>query len=397
MDRSRITEALEALQAAQAREGHPSFFAGADGFIDEIIDVVDRRYSATEYDAIRTIGVYAQRVASAAGKSTNLEWVVRETKSGGNGPLMCEALGRLGCRGVYTGSVGKPEVHPVFAPLGTYAELRSIAPVARTLATEFHDGKIMHGLHAPLKDVTWTNFLEAMGGEEGVDAALTAADCVALVNWTMLPYLNEIFEGVLGRLATGGVRLPRLFFFDLCDPAKRTRDDLREALGLIARFSETGALAILGLNEKESEEVCAVYRLGAGSAEAASLVHRARVLAEKIGVTEVVIHPTGSAAAWSARDGEGSTPGPLCSEPRLTTGAGDHFNGGYVYARALGLEPALALIIGKCVSGFYVRQGRGPSLEELAVFAGRWTDGVLDPWEDMADSPATHPQGAPEP
>ena len=48
-------------------------FIGLDGFVDEIIHVVDVRHNAESYDRIPTIAQFAGRLAAAAGKSTNLE------------------------------------------------------------------------------------------------------------------------------------------------------------------------------------------------------------------------------------------------------------------------------------------------------------------------------------
>ncbi len=375
-----VRNAAELLALAVASRPRPRIFAGPDGFVDEIIQVVDTRYDATRYDPIRTITDYAARLAGAAGKSTNVEFVVREVKSGGNGPLMSEAFGRLGGYVKYVGAVGWPLLDPIFAHLKEYGEVVPVAPAAQTLAAEFEDGKIMHGKHQSLKDITWDNLTARMGGLDALDASLRDADLVALINWTMLPYLTDVFEGVLTRLPELGGDVPRFFFFDLCDPEKRTREDLVRALDVIGAFAAHAPNVVLGLNEKESLSVCSALDLPTGADDAAALIDRARRIAGAMGATEVVIHPTRLAAAWSRAEGEGSTPGPYCAAPRLTTGAGDHFNGGYMFARLLGLSPANATIIGKCVSGFYVREGRGPSAPEIVAFAARWAGGTLDPW-----------------
>ncbi|MBI1290319.1 hypothetical protein GC173_03635 [bacterium] len=375
----RISRAIHGLSEASKRPA-PRIFAGADGFIDEIIKVVDKRFDVNRYTPIRTIKDYADRLAAAAGKSTNVEFVVERVKLGGNGPLMSEAFGRLGGRVRYVGSVGWPSVDPIFSVLENYGPVTTIAPAAYTLATEFEDGKIMHGKHGSLREVTWTNLVERLGGMVKVDEYLAESDLVAIVNWTMLPFLTEIFEGMRERVEVLGDRAPRFYFFDLCDPEKRTTEHLRDALKAIAAFSGPKRTAVLGLNEKESLEVCAAIGLDPGPADETALTGRSEAIAKKLGVTEVVIHPTRCAAAWNADD-QGSIPGPFCPQPKLTTGAGDHFNGGYMYARVLGLPPSDAVIIGKCVSGYYVRAGRGPSPEEVVEFGKRWMAGNLDPWE----------------
>lgn len=375
----RLAAAAHHLLTALKEQATPILFAGADGFVDEIIHVVDKRYDATRYDAVPTIASYAARLAQAAGKSTNVEFVVEQVKSGGNGPLLAEGFGRLGGRINYVGCIGWPTVDPLFSHLQAFGTLRTIAPVAQTLAAEFTDGKIMHGKHQVLKEVTWENLVARVGGVEVVDAMLAEATAVGLVNWTMLPYLTGIFEGILSRLGTLGERAPRLYFFDLCDPEKRTDDDLKAALSAIAKFSQFGQ-CILGLNEKESQEVCEAYGIEPGGADAHDLLARAERIALTTGIDEIVIHPTRRAVSWN-KDSHGMVEGPFCPNPRLTTGAGDHFNSGYLFARSLGLSPADAVVIGKCVSGFYVRQGRGPSAAELEKFADLWAAGKLDPWQ----------------
>ncbi len=379
IDARRIESAVDHLASAYTGRPAPRLFAGPDGFLDEIIHVVDKRFDAANYTKIRTITEYANRVASAAGRSTNIEWVVEQVKAGGNGPLMSEAYGRLGGKLRYVGCVGWPEVDPLFNTLQAYGEVVTIAPAAITLATEFEDGKIMNGKHDSLKQVTWANLLKGIGGEAVLDGYLGEADVLALVNWTMLPHLNEIFRGIRSRLENLGKRAPRFCFFDLCDPAKRTKEDLREALVLIGSFSSAGTTAVLGLNEKESLEVCGALDLQAGTSDHVGLLARAERIAKATGVTEVVIHPTGCAVAWNARE-SGGIDGPLCAAPKLTTGAGDHFNGGYMFARSLGLAPSEAVVVGVSVSGFYVREGRGPSVGEIGEFTKRWTSGSLDPW-----------------
>lgn len=381
-----MTDHLEAIKLAashfeSAARGRkpPSIFAGADGFVDEIIDVVDKRYGAESYAPVRTIAEYARRLAEAAGKSTNVELVVRKVKLGGNGPLMTEAFGRLGGRVRYVGNVGWPEMDPLFACLEEYGPVTTIAPAALTLAAEFEDGKIMHGKHEPLREVTWSNLVERLGGIDKVDRYLREADLVALVNWTMLPYLTEIFEGIRERIEHLGDMAPRYYFFDLCDPEKRTTEDLVKALDAIGSFAGGGRTAVLGLNEKESQAVCGALGIGTGGSDHGGLMARAEGIARTMGASEVVIHPRESAAAWGEA-GSGGVDGPVCAQPLLTTGAGDHFNGGYMFARMLGLPPEEAVVVGVCVSGFYVREGRGPGAGEIGEFVGRWVNGQLDPW-----------------
>jgi len=65
---------------------------GLDGFVDEIIAVVDKRHDGGRYDPVRTIAHLAQKINDASGQSSNYELVVKQRKLGGNGPIMANAL-----------------------------------------------------------------------------------------------------------------------------------------------------------------------------------------------------------------------------------------------------------------------------------------------------------------
>ncbi len=92
--RSQIAEAAAAAleKLGKANALRPAL-VGFDGFIDSIISVVDQRHdmSPDGYERIKTIEQFARRVGAAAGKSTNIELVVKEDRFGGNGPLMAGA------------------------------------------------------------------------------------------------------------------------------------------------------------------------------------------------------------------------------------------------------------------------------------------------------------------
>jgi len=374
-----LTHSIAAFVDASAKRGKPTICVGLDGFIDEIVHIVDKRESFERYTPIRTIADYAVRLAQAAGRSTNVELVLLQTKMGGNAPLMADALGLLGGNVKTIGALGHPTLHPVFEGLAAHGEAISLCDPAVTIAAEFADGKIMHGKLETLNDITFAAWEKAVGGRHELIELLAGADMLSLVNWTMIPRMTEVWGELLPVLAEMGERSPRHVFFDLCDPQKRGSEDIARAIRMIALFADTGARPILGLNEKESAEVCQAFGLPLGATDEEGLLARARLLSDTTGIAEIVIHPHSFAVAVSP-EGDGVVHGPVCKSPKLTTGAGDSFNGGYCMARMLGLDPRASLAIGKGVSGYYVRVGRAPSPGELARFFERWLAGTLDPW-----------------
>ena len=88
------------------REKTPSCFIGFDGFTDEIIDAVDKRWDLNEYQPMTKMAQFGGRILEYAGKSCNIELVVRETKIGGNAPILTNALLEGGHRITFAGAIG---------------------------------------------------------------------------------------------------------------------------------------------------------------------------------------------------------------------------------------------------------------------------------------------------
>lgn len=357
-----------------------SAVVGFDGFIDSIIDVVDTRSDMSDsgYTPIRTIEQFAARVGSAAGRSTNIELVVKEDRFGGNGPLMAGGLGRLGLPTTYIGAVGAVDSPRTLHPLYKELERRCravfpIAPPAHTDALEFEDGKLMLGQPRNIQSVTWGAMNAAIGAGP-LRRMFEEASLIGIVNWVMMRGTEGIWEGLCSDVfaKVHGDGRARRVFIDLCDPAKRTNADVRRALGVLARMNELVPVT-LGLNLAEAERIAGVLGFEAlnhpGMHTLGSAVELAAVrIREAARLDGVVIHPREGAAAADARDNRAWFDGPFTARPRLSTGAGDHFNAGFALAQTLGLPLAECLAVGCAVSGAYVRDAESPSLERLTAF-----------------------------
>ena len=356
-------QCASALLANVERTSTLTAFVGLDGFVDEILHAVDIRQSAEVFQRLPSIAKLSERLAAAAGKSTNLELVSQMTKLGGNGPIMANALAGFGLRVTYLGLLGYPNLHPVFQDFAKRAEVYSIADPGTTDALEFEDGKIMVGKHASLKQMTWKN-IQARFGQEKFASKFGGADLIGFVNWTMLPYMSDLWEAILREICPGMQGRRRILFFDLADPEKRTREDILRALDLIGQF-EKYFNVILGLNEKEALEIGEVFGLKPKTASADGLAEFALLVAAKLKLNTLVIHPVTYALAVS----EGKVDvvnGPFVGRPVITTGAGDHFNSGFCLGKLLGLSNAMSVLTGVTTSGYYVRTGHSPSVAQVA-------------------------------
>ena len=344
-------------------------FVGLDGFVDDILHVVDKRESADKYVRLPTIAQYAERLAAAAGRSTNVELVSQLTKLGGNGPIMANALASFGMKVSYLGILGYPNLHPVFAEFARRAEVHSIAEPGYTDALEFEDGKIMLGKHQSLKQMNWENIKSRFGKEKFAEK-FGSANLVGFVNWTMLTYMSEIWSSVLKEICPGMKGPRRKLFIDLADPEKRTSEDILRALELIAEFQKHFDV-ILGLNEKESHEIGKNLGLKTSNQTPEGLQKLCKEIHGRIHVDTLVVHPTAFALA-SGPDGTAIVEGPFTPKPKITTGAGDHFNSGFCLGKLLGFSTEQCLLTGVSTSGFYVRSAQSPAVPDLVQMLRHW-------------------------
>lgn len=377
--------AAEALAKAAPRTTTTSALVGFDGFIDSISRLVDVRTSMApdEYQPIKTIGAFGSRVSAAAGLSTNIERVTLEDRFGGNGPLMAGALGRLGLRVTYIGAVGESasseNVHPVFSEFA--ARCQRVIPIgvpSHTLCLEFDDGKVMMNDTRQVQGVTWDRLVSRVG-LDAIGAIVSEASLLGIVNWSLLGGVPGIWRGLAREVLPSLHAKERRLFVDLSDPAKRVDEDIRGMFAQLTMLEHAGLRVTLGLNLAEATRIAHVLGLAApgdegptgksdGRPTPESILSSAIAIRSAIDVDEVVIHPR-EGAAGASRDGARAwIVGPLAKSPRLSTGAGDHFNAGYAFGRVLGLSLEQALAAGVATSGAYVRDARSPDMERLIGF-----------------------------
>jgi sugar/nucleoside kinase (ribokinase family) len=91
----------------------------------------------------------------------------------------------------------------------------------------------------------------------------------------------------------------------------------------------------------------------------------------RIRVDTIIVHPTAYALA-SGPDALALVEGPFTAKPKITTGAGDHFNSGFCLGKMLGLSTERCLLTGVATSGFYVRTAQSPSISDLATLLRNW-------------------------
>jgi sugar/nucleoside kinase (ribokinase family) len=153
---------------------------------------------------------------------------------------------------------------------------------------------------------------------------------------------------------------------DLADPEKRTREDLRAALSTLTQFQKYVNVT-LGLNLREAIQVSDALGLPRPGNPEAAIETMAAGIRKNLQIGTVVIHPRGGAAAATPEE-SASFSGPFVTQPKISTGAGDHFNAGFMIGQMLGLNLIEALCAGTATSGYYVRTAASPTSAQLAEF-----------------------------
>lgn len=353
--------------------------AGFDGFVDNLMSVVDQRTNQEVFTTVPTLDAFGKRITAAAGESCNVEIVTKIQKIGGNGPIMCNAMLGYGAELTYIGCLGADKPLPVFDPLVSRCkEVITLCPPGITDALEFKDGKLMLGKLETLKDVTYDSILAKVGKEKLVSLFMESKAIVS-VNWTMVMNMTAMWRGFVRDI------FPELqdkekrpvFFVDIADPKKRTREDLKAMLDTLTEVNEFCDV-VLSLNCSETRQCLETF--GETWDGAPEDFEVARVSAAKLqaltGIHMVQVHLKGAAAGATAEESVG-VPGYYTANPLIVTGGGDHFNSGFLSALLSGCSLADSLRIGGATSGNYVRGvssrgtvqvGTSPLPEDTAQF-----------------------------
>lgn len=350
-----------------------SVVVGFDGFVDEIISVVQERRDLDHYTPVRDISAFADRIKAAAGKSSLTEIVVHRMDPGGCAVNLGDALNALGFPLDCFATLGQPR-HAAFEAFasqcrGCHSWGRE---PGRTLAFEFPDGKLMFSAVAQLAEFT-PELLDQTLADGAYAGACAQASLIALTDWTLYPHMTACWRKLQQTVYAALPQRP-FFYLDLVDPSSRSEADVRAMLEAVPAFEKSGP-TVLGLNGTEANVVARALGLPVVHDESLpAIVAQADAIRQRLGISQVVTHCVKMAACADARGARG-VQGPYCAQPKKSTGAGDRFNAGYVCGLMLGLGAEDCLNLGSASSGFFVRQARSATAAELAGFVDDWAMG----------------------
>ncbi len=360
--RSLIQNVLDKLTRGTP-QGESAFIA-YDGYVDKIQRAVASQHGSHE-TYFSTLESFGERIVNASNKSAQIELHTDLMKLGGNSPIMAESFGSLGMPVTCFGSLGFPEVHPVFQKMHKNVFKISAGQSAGTNALEFDDGKLILSELGVFSGLDWSEITRRIDLEV-LKFRLRKSTLIALVGWCNLPHATDIWNGILKTLEEIGVDYPLRFFFDLADPSKKEVKEVLEVFRTMGNCSTRGETT-LGLNENETH----VLNRMLGGDEGASLREKGRYLYSNIPVDKIVIHPVDRSLAILKNEII-EVAGKLVERPKVSTGGGDNFNAGYCLGQFLGCTEAECLVLAMATSGAYVENGLSPSPDTLREYLLGW-------------------------
>ncbi len=359
---TRIKKVLAQVKRIMPTEIPFQAVVGFDGFVDRICRLVRTRHDRRHFTPFSTMKEFGDHIISVAGKSCDLEFVTEQEKIGGNAPIMAHALSCLGVKTTLIGAAGYPEVYSVFKNLHQKCHVLSVSSPAFCYAYEFLDGKMMLADLAVLDELDWGLIKKRISLRELQDM-FNVSSLVGFLNWSQLNQAETIWRGVLHEVyPVLEETRKRYLFVDLADLSKKMPEELQRVLSILEELS--GKYEVyLGLNRNETELVYA-FLFGEKPLED-ELEKAATCIFSRVGIEALVVHLIDESFLVS-REGVIWERGERIPQPALLTGGGDNFNAGFCLGLLMGASKRECLLCGMFVAGFYIREGKSPTLKELA-------------------------------
>lgn len=335
---------------------------GFDGVIDRVRTVVGTRTGPDQYQPMRSLEEFGTRIVDSAAIDTScsIEWITDGMRAGGHTAHLGRAMERLGFTPTLIGTFGTPP-EAIFENEYKRATLISVGPAPTTDAIEFSDGKVLLSETSGLANMNWEEIRSTVGLEP-LTTHFDRAELVGMGYWSTLPQLPTIWDGIREEVWPKLQTPPERILFDPGDVRRLSRNTLDEGLSSLRSLDDMVPVTV-SANTAETIQLAELF----DDTTSESLADAASLACDGLSVSEFVAHASTEAVLVNA-NGIHRIEIPAVTDPALTTSAGDHFNAGLITARLVGINGGAQLVVGSAVAGWFVRNARPPTLDELHDF-----------------------------
>ncbi|CAD5265299.1 MULTISPECIES: hypothetical protein [unclassified Imperialibacter] len=372
-----LEDLLQTLQSNGKDFASKQVFVGFDGFIDKIKKAIKQKAGKNTV-FFKTLPEFSERINSASGKSGQIEMITQKVKLGGNAPIFANTMGKLKVRTICFGSLGYPKPHSVFTDLNENCEVMSVLNPGESDAIEFDDGKMIFSDLSVFEEYDWA-YIKKTADMQRMSDAIRGSHLIAFLDWVNLPHASDIWKGVLEEIIEPSGKRDFLFFFDLCDPTKKTTSQIKQTLKLISKFSQFGKVT-LGLNENEALKLWAAIKSAEGVSKdvATPPVREAgAVIYQFMDIDCLLLHPSDRTIAFTKKEVLELKGNPVVN-PKVLTGGGDNLNAGYCQGLLHGLPLSQCLLLGMATAGAYIENGYSPGISDIIDHIETWIGNDAD-------------------
>lgn len=335
---------------------------GIDGFIDQVWQIVETRTVNNEFILIDKMQKFGELILNRKEGGMANEVIKKRRSFGGFTANTGRVTGNLDLSTVLIGMYGKEAIDKIFDELKAKCTLITVGDPVISNIFEFTDGKIMLPYLDELLNFTWNDLVRILG-EEQLKAIFAGADIVSLGYWSNMPAFDEFIINLDTRYFSG--EYPKRMFFDFANIKKRSIEAIRKTFCVLGALNKKIPMT-LSLNEHEGALLFSYYDLEFTD-DCEKIGEFAELIRSKINFDEIIIHTPNYAVAVSETEGTGLSRQDYCTNPVITTGAGDTFNGGYIAACLGDLNITERLSMANAATRFYISNGYSPGREELRL------------------------------
>jgi len=415
----------ELLVALDNSQGKITMFA--DGFVDEVWEIVASRTDLSNYTLYSKMNQFAQRISRSGSGGVGLELLAKRRAFGGFTPNIGYAAARLGVKASLIGAYGKDCFDPLFEEVNELCDMYSLDDPAVTHVFEFDDGKLLMSHLGNVQNITWQQIVDTLGIDK-IKSLLAESDIIGVGYWSLVPAFDEILVQVCSLIPQDGKK--RRFFFDFADFQKKDVSSLNQSLALLKKYNPLFPMT-LSVNEHEAAALFAQYdktldetdsikentefvrqqigkadlikentefvrqqigkadlikedtefvRQQIGKADlikentefvrqqigkADLIKENTEFVRQHIGFDELIIHTPYYAVGTASTEAPSFAASVFVEKPLRSAGAGDTFNGGYLAASLAGLKMKDRLQIANAAVGYFLRTATFPTTDHL--------------------------------